>query len=558
MPGVQAEPSLSSDCSHKAVAFVHRLLTLPAAEQPGLTSLLAELTAVFGAIGAGLANLTEGKTFARHPHAAETRGPWNDDPALLARLRENTTAVTAPRPTGGSFLLAATALATPTPWLLWVEDSKRNAWTDAEAAALALVAQVLGRPVDGNGPSPRWAVQLDRVGRQQRLEIAAVVARRLAHDFGNVLTSILGFTELALTQPVPANSPLQSYLTEVHRGAQSGAGLTHRLRLFSRRQATITRSCNLAAVLAEEEARLRTDPSGIGLQLAVPDPLPALAIDGDHLRQVLSALVENAREAGATSVRIAARAVELTGDDCLDLFGCLRPGAHVEITLADNGAGLSAEVQRGLFAEPFFSTRMRQRGFGLSVAYGILAAHHGGLNLEPGTNGGTNVRVVLPVGKVPVPTAPSFATGPVRGERILVVDDDSMILQLVVKTLEGAGYRVQAVEGGAEAEEAYLAAAADPFRLVLTDVIMPRVSGVDLAQKLLRRDPGVRVLFMSGQAHASGVTEGFAADRFDLLAKPFRPEGLLRAVRQALDRPASRRPTPPGSGAEGASVSASR
>src|SRR2546421_83864 len=142
------------------------------------------------------------------------------------------------------------------------------------AAALALAGQALSRWL-GSEARPRWADQLALAARQERLETAADVTRRLSHDFGNVLTGILGFTELALAQQVPANTPLHSYLQEVYRAAQTGAQFTHQLRLFSRRQSTSSRSTPLSAILAEQEARLfAARDQGVHLRLNVPADLP--------------------------------------------------------------------------------------------------------------------------------------------------------------------------------------------------------------------------------------------------------------------------------------------
>jgi signal transduction histidine kinase/ActR/RegA family two-component response regulator len=452
-----------------------------------------------------------------------------------------------PRPGTGSFLLTAVGAPGSAGWLLWVEDEQRPGWTDAEAGALMLAGQNLTRWLAAP-PAPRWAEQLDRAARQQRLESAAQVARRLAHDYGNVLTGILGFSELALSQQIPVNTPLHCYLTEVHRGAQAGAQLTNQLRLFARRQGSLSRSCTLAPVLAQEEERLRAGAgAGARVQIDIPDGLPPTAIDPDLLRQALAVLLDNAREAtpGPGAVHVSARPAVLTEGDCREFFGDARPGPHVEITVTDSGTGLSPEAERRLFTEPFYSTKPRHRGLGLATAYGILYAQRGGLRLERRPEGGVVARVVVPA--VPddaSPLAPPGTVSPARGERVLVVDDDPMILQLVCATLERAGYRVQAVSNAEDALRCYAAAAPDPFRLVLADVIMPRVTGIELARRLLSRDADVRVLFMSGQVTGEFASHDFAGPNFELLPKPFRPEGLLRAVRNALDRPPVRRPRP--------------
>jgi signal transduction histidine kinase len=214
-------------------------------------------------------------------------------------------------------------------WIVWLADPRRASWSEGEASALALAGQALWRWLDAEAQGPRWAATLDRADRQQRLEIAAQVTRRLAHDFGNVLTGILGFSELALAQQVPANTPLHVYLHEVYRSALNGAQFTQQLRLFSRRQAACSRPGHLRAVLQEQEARLQSAcEAGLHLHIAVPADLPPCALDGEPLGCVLGALLDNAREAltGPGSVSVSARVVELSAVDCLDLFGSTRPG----------------------------------------------------------------------------------------------------------------------------------------------------------------------------------------------------------------------------------------
>src|SRR5262249_40571034 len=151
----------------------------------------------------------------------------------------------------------------------------------------------------------------------------------------------------------------------------------------------------------------------------------------------------------------------------------------------DDGPGIAPDVRSRLFAEPFLTTKPRRRGLGLATAYGILHAHRGGIRLAAEPQGGTRARVVLPVSD-PAGTPAEAATAPAAttGEKVLVVDDDPRVLQFVASTLERAGYRVHAVGSAGEALDRYDAEGADPFRLVLSDVLMPEVNGVDLARRL--------------------------------------------------------------------------
>ncbi len=561
---------MDTDTSRSALDLAHWLLSRPAADQPTLEELLRELAGAFAAAGSGLACLPDCRQLFHFPVQQEPPArpwPWQEDPTLLEATTRPPGAVVIERP-GQPRLLVTSLAPRPGPtgpaalpglnapaaagagWVLWLEDYQRTASCEPDQAALALVGQALARRLADDAPS-RLSEQLDRAARQQQLEVAALVTGRLAHDFGNVLTGILGFTELALAQQVPSSTPLHSYLSEVYRAAQSGASFVNQLRLFARRQSSTSRRTSLSAILAEQEARLfaARDP-GVTLRLNVPPDLPPVALDADLLHQVLTAFLDNAREAlvGPGTISVAARLVALAAADCHELYGAARPGPHVEVTVADTGIGLSPEAQRRLFSEPFFTTKARRRGFGLAVAYGILNAHRGGLRLYPGPEGGVVARVVVPVApELPAPAeepgarAPEAAAPRPRGERVLVVDDDVEVLHFVATTLERSGYRVESFSSALAALDAYSSAlASDPFRLVLTDVVMPDVGGVELVRRLLRRDPAVRVLFLSGHVSSDFPQQDFANHAFELLPKPFRTEQLLRAVRSAIDRAGGR------------------
>ena len=536
MPGGRDEAVRHGDAGLSALEHVHGLLRQPPVEA-GLDRLLTDLATAFTASGAGLAVLPSGKVLYRRP-AGDGPLPWEADLDLMGRVLREPTALTVARPANSRGEVASPLLVTAVHrtgrpgWLLWLEaDDRRTAWDAAEAAALALAGQVIGRLLE-SGRKTRWTEQLDRAERQQGLETAANVVARLAHDYGNILTGIVGFCDLSLALRAPADSQMSRYLRELQRCAQNGAQLTHLLRLFSRRQAGGVHPCDTGAVVAEEAARFGAAAGPFAVHTSVGPGLPPAAVDAGQLRQVLAILLENARDAmqstGAASVSV--RTVALTDDDCLDLYGGARPGPHVEIAVADAGPGLGVEASRRLFAEPFFSAKPRRRGFGLAVAYGIVHAHHGGLRLRPGAAGGTVAEVYLPVAAPP----PPVAEAPAHGEKILVVDDDPNILRFICATLERAGYRVQGATSAEEALVQYTAAAPERFRLVLSDVIMPKTTGVDLVRRLLTLDSDVRVLFMSGQTISEFTRPDFAGRRFEFLSKPFRPEGLVRAVRGAI------------------------
>jgi signal transduction histidine kinase/CheY-like chemotaxis protein len=523
---------------------------LSASDGPsGLDALVSDLAGAFDAPAAGIVSLDGGTATAGARHGAVagdgTRSPWETDPDLAERARTAPVALCVRRPAGGSWLLTAAAAPGEAGWLLWVEDPHRTRWEDPLPAALALAGQALVRKLVPDDSRSRWAEQVDRVARQQRLESAAAVARRLAHDFGNILTGILGFSELSLTQNVAQDSALHRYLMEVYRGAQAGAAFTHQLRLFSRRHPVSPRPTALGDVARDEETRVRLLWANATTRFTVPEDLPQLGIDAENLRQMLAALLDNAREAAGPTgtVQFSARLTRLTADDCLDYFGDVRPGEHVEMIVTDDGPGIAPDLGRRLLAEPFLSTKPRRRGLGLATVYGILHAHRGGLRLMPGPQGGVWARVVVPLAEaVAAPLQEVVEPAAAPGEKVLVVDDDPRVLQFVASTLERAGYRVHAVASAGEALDRYDSAGTDPYRLVLSDVLMPEVNGVDLARRLRGRNPDVRVLFMSGHVGPDFPRQEIEGWQFELLPKPFRVEGLLRAVRGALDRAPARRP----------------
>jgi signal transduction histidine kinase/ActR/RegA family two-component response regulator len=545
---------MQSEQSRAVLDFLHGILCAPAGRQPDLREFLAGLARAFGARATGLANLADGVSQVYFGLSGETTPasqPWQDDPALLVRAREAQTALRFTAADTGLFLLTAICHSESTGWLLWVEGAGQAGWGDPEAAALALAGQVLAQRLVAAGERPRWAAQLERLARQRQLEAGARLTRNLAHDFGNVLTGILGFNELALSEKLPVNSTLRKYLAEVQQGAQRGKEFVDRLRVFAGNRDPAPACCDLAAVLAEVAA------GQAEVDRALPTDLPLPAIDRENLRLVLGALLNNAREAvaavGKGTIRVSARSLSLTEADCLDLYGASRPGPAVEITVVDDGRGLTADAERLLFAQPFFSTKLRHLGMGLALTFGILRVYRGGLSIRSRAEGGTVARLVLPVA---APRVSAVAGAKEGGATILVVDDDHQIRAYVRAALEQAGFRVRAAAGVEEAFAAYVTAI-EPFGLVISDVLMADGSGVDLARRLFDHDREARVLLMSGQVGPAAVGTEFPGRIVDLLAKPFRPEALLELARATMER-AALHPAQTGTSGGGFVVSSSR
>src|SRR5262245_26204106 len=546
-PTPLVDPAIEThDLSSRAVLdLLHRLLCRDECRAWPVDRVVAELATATGARAAGLADLTTGRIIVRVALAESTGDLFSEPEAagVLRKVRESWTAVPIVTANRSWLLVPSPTPAGTVGWLLWLEDNPGRPWFEAERAALLLAAQVLARTFSRDA-NAGWGHQLDRIRKQQRLEETTRVVQRLAHDYGNILTTILGFSELSLGMTDPGRS-LSGYLHEVHRAARLGSHLTDQLRLFSRRGSPGPRAADVAAVVALEAAQARTTwGTSVRLKLDLPSGLPPVFITAELLQRVLHELLTNAREAIPVegTVFVCGRLSERTDAECLDLWGAAKKGPCLEITVADTGTGLSAEARQAILSTPFFTTKPRHRGLGLATVYGILCYHGGGFQIEPGPGGGTLVRVVLPLSgsqsALGQPTSARISESPSPAvpvkEKVLVVDDDPMILSLVTTTLERDGYRVQTALSGAEALHRYTTPEAEPFRLVLSDVIMPSMNGVDLARRLVQHDARVNLLFMSGQ-----VSPNFAPEKWDgsfpLLRKPFRPEGLLQAVRAALD-----------------------
>jgi signal transduction histidine kinase len=326
------------------------------------------------------------------PEAAEaTRHVRNTDVTYLAPTAG----------TGGRVFAAVTPAGRPM-GLVWADRPAGQPWAEADRAYLALTARVMDRsPVVAAATGP--VIDSDRL--LQRLSDAAVIAGRMAHDFDNILTGIIGFADLSVPM-VPAGSQAAGFISEISKVGQRGIQFTQQLHQLSRSGQVKPSPAAVGAAVAKEETRLRPAmPPGLRVEKDVPGTLSPVAIEATPLQTVLGHLLANAAEASAPNgvVTVTARSVELTEADARGYLGKVGVGAHLEIAVSDFGPGIKPEVRRRLFAEPFFTTKVRHRGLGLAIAYRVLSAHRGGIQLDPvpapGT--GTRARVVLPLAARP-------------------------------------------------------------------------------------------------------------------------------------------------------------
>jgi CheY-like chemotaxis protein len=367
-----------------------------------------------------------------------------------------------------------------------------------------------------------------------RLDFASALTSRLAHDFGNYLTGILGFTELSLTQAT-ADTPQHRYLQEVLQSAQQGAAWIHRLQLFCRRTAGPSWPTRLASVLALEEARIRAnEAANLRWDCNVPADLPLLNIDAANLQLAVQELVNNACEAMKNngSITLNARTIELTASQCKQTLGALQPGPHVELSITDSGPGIPPEIGAKLFNETFYSSKPRGRGVGLLVAFGIMRRFHGGIELAAGPNGqGARVRLLLPIAAI---DGPAIATGS-KAPHVLLAHTNPVFFDSLRVMLEARGCRVTSADSPQAALSVFTAPRAS-FALVIVDVMMTPTSGFDFARRAQDHDAKATFLFLHTQPSFHGVPEEELLKRFDMLRWPLQMPALLQAIQNALTR----------------------
>jgi two-component system cell cycle sensor histidine kinase/response regulator CckA len=379
----------------------------------------------------------------------------------------------------------------------------------------------------------------DQFNQAQKMEAVGRLAGGVAHDFNNLLTIIIGYSELALEE-LPAGSPLNKTITEVKTAGRRAAGLTRQLLAFSRRQILEPRPLDLGAVLADIEPMLRRL---IGEDIVLvthtePDQGTVMA-DPGQIEQVIMNLAVNAQDAmpGGGKLTIETRNVDL--DESYSRYHAgTKPGPHVMLAVTDTGMGMDKEKQSKIF-EPFFTTKENGKGtgLGLSMVYGIVKQSGGSIYLYSEPEQGTTFKIYFPrVDEAAAPLERDREAAVVRGgtETILVVEDEEAVRQVVSHMLGEKGYHVLEAADG---QEALAAAEAVEGRidLLLTDVVMPGLSGRQLAERMTDLYPGIKVLYTSGYTDNAIAYHGILAPRIHFIAKPFTPDSLMRKVRVVLD-----------------------
>ncbi len=379
----------------------------------------------------------------------------------------------------------------------------------------------------------------EQLRQAQKLEGIGRLAGGIAHDFNNLLTAILGYTDLLLAG-LSEDDPRASDMREIRRAAASGAALTRQLLAFSRKQILQPALLDLnLAVLNQERLLRRLIGENIAVVLQLEPALGRVHADPTQIDQVIVNLAVNARDAmphGGT-LTIATAHVDV-GEAAARANSWVVPGRYVRLRINDTGHGMTPEVQAHLF-EPFYTTKASGQGtgLGLSTVYGIVKQSGGFISVESTPGTGTTFLIDLPrvEARAPATEAPRRQLVSTAGtETILLVEDDDHVRDLARRALEQQGYTVIVARDPREALLTYT----DHGRriaLVLTDVVMPGMSGAALAERLTRVRPDLKVLYMSGYTEDAIVHHGVLRTGVAFLPKPFTPETLTRKVRDFLD-----------------------
>jgi PAS domain S-box-containing protein len=381
----------------------------------------------------------------------------------------------------------------------------------------------------------------EQLMQAQKMESIGTLAGGIAHDFNNLLTAILGNTQLALEGLAPGG-PNYELLLEIEQAARRAAALTNQLLAFSRRQRLERQVIDLNATMSELLNMLRRIiGEDVEVELELAPNSPAVFADPAQIQQVVMNLAVNARDAmpSGGQLRIATRSVQLDVAES-QTYPWLQAGPYAEIVVSDNGSGMDEATQQRIF-EPFFTTKEQGKGTGLGLAVvdGIIKQHDGFIKLASQVGQGTTFTIVLPAAVALAPVVVPQPRAPARGgsETILIAEDEEILRNLAATILRRAGYAVLLAVNGEEAIELF-GKDCSAIDLVILDLIMPRIGGLEAFERMRALCPDLRALFVTGYGadyDLHGDPTGLPPNT-TLLRKPYQVAALNQMVRDILDR----------------------
>jgi PAS domain S-box-containing protein len=381
----------------------------------------------------------------------------------------------------------------------------------------------------------------ERLRQSQKMEAVGQLAGGIAHDFNNLLTAIIGYGEL-LAKRIGDQPRARRDIDEIHKAATRAASLTKQLLAFSRKQVLQPKVLDLNAVVEDVKRMLqRLIGEDVQLVTALAHSLSLVKADPGQLEQVMLNLAVNARDAMPHGGRLVFQTadVDWCEEEVSGTGGATAVQRYVMLAVADSGCGMDAETRARIF-EPFFTTKPQGKGTGLGLAtvYGIVQQSGGHVRVHSELGRGTTFRIYLPqAGDDGAGAAADAAAdaAPKGSETVLLVEDDRAVRELAREVLEESGYQVFAARDGEEAIA--LCANGRAIDLLITDIVMPGMSGRAVAAAVRELRPGTRVICMSGYTEHADLEDGLLEGAMTFMQKPFSADSMIRAVRTALDAP---------------------
>ncbi|HEY0005591.1 MAG TPA: PAS domain S-box protein [Pyrinomonadaceae bacterium] len=420
-----------------------------------------------------------------------------------------------------------------------VQSHELNAYTREHATAMQMAANLAANAIENVRLLNMEREKEEQLRQSQKMEAVGRLAGGVAHDFNNLLTAINGYSELTMRR-LQSEDPLRHNLEEIKKAGNRAATLTRQLLAFSRKQVLQPKVLNLNAVISDLEKMLsRLIGEDIDWRAVLGPDLGCVKADPGQMEQVIVNLVVNARDAMPNGGKLTIETENVNLDEAYAQYHVtVEPGYYVMLTISDNGCGMSGETRARIF-EPFFTTKEEGKGtgLGLSTVYGIVKQSKGNIWVYSEIGEGTTFKIYLPRVEEEVDNLQQSQHPQMNAqgtETLMLAEDDEMVRQIARRILEMSGYQVLEASNGPEAL-VLLEQYKQPIHLMLTDVIMPGMSGHDIAEQAARLRPEMIILYMSGYTKDAIVHHGVLNEGVNFIEKPFTPYGLASKVREVLD-----------------------